>query len=257
MLMKRLRFAFITTVQYSQPVHGHQLALRCVPLNDAGQLLETYTVKIMPGRLPAPQKDGFGNTVFWCSIGSEHNVLRYGSRGIARVEEPGQPAPPPNPCLGFAGLRTKPGRILMQVSSAMARGKTLAALDALCHAVHSLLRYQPGATGIYTTAEEALAGGRGVCQDYAHVFIALARLAGWHARYCMGLTVGEGATHAWAEIYYEGAWYGFDPTRDCRTDASYLRFATGRDAADCPVEQGTFYGLADQTQTVFMRVKEI
>lgn len=145
----------------------------------------------------------------------------------------------------------------MQVSSAMARGKTLTALDALCHAVHSLLRYQPGATGIYTTAEEALAGGRGVCQDYAHVFIALARLAGWHARYCMGLTVGEGATHAWAEIYYEGAWHGFDPTRDCRTDASYLRFATGRDAADCPVEQGTFYGLADQTQTVFMRVKEI
>lgn len=160
--MKRLRFAFITTVQYSQPVHGHQLALRCVPLNDAGQLLETYTVKIMPGRLPAPQKDGFGNTVFWCSIGSEHNILRYGSRGIARVEEPGQPAPPPNPCLRFPGLRTKPGRILMQVSSAMARGKTLAALDALCHAVHSLLRYQPGATGIYTTAEEAIAGGRGL-----------------------------------------------------------------------------------------------
>ena len=96
-----------------------------------------------------------------------------------------------------------------------------------------------------------------MCQDYAHVFIALARLAGWHTRYCMGLTVGEGATHAWAEIYYEGAWHGFDPTRDCRTDASYLRFATGRDAADCPVEQGTFYGLADQTQTVFMRVKEI
>lgn len=106
--MKRLRFAFITTVQYSQPVHGHQLALRCVPLNDAGQHLETYTVKIMPGRLPAPQKDGFGNTVFWCSIGSEHDVLRYGSRGIARVEEPGQPAPPPNPCLRFAGLRTNP-----------------------------------------------------------------------------------------------------------------------------------------------------
>ena len=146
--MKRLRFAFITTVQYSQPVHGHQLALRCVPLNDAGQLLETYTVKIMPGRLPAPQKDGFGNTVFWCSIGSEHDVLRYSSRGIARVEEPGQPSPPPNPCLRFAGLRTKPGKILMQVSSAMARGKTLAALDALCHAVYSLLRYQPGATGI-------------------------------------------------------------------------------------------------------------
>ena len=98
-------------------------ALRAV--NDARQLLETYTVKIMPGRLPAPQKDGFGNTVFWCSIGSAHNILRYGSRGIARVEEPGQPAPPPNPCLRFAGLRTKPGKILMQVSSAMRAVKRL------------------------------------------------------------------------------------------------------------------------------------
>lgn len=255
--MKRLHFAFITTVQYSQPVHGHQLALRCLPLNDGSQFLEHYTVKIMPGKLPQPQTDGFGNTVYWCSIAGEHNILRYGSRGVVRVTEPGQPAPMPNPCLRFPGLRTKPGKMLMQMSSAMARGHTLAAADALCHSVHTLLRYRPGATSIYTTAEEALTGGRGVCQDYAHVFIALARLAGWHARYCMGLTVGEGATHAWAELYYNGAWHGFDPTRGCRSDTGYLRFATGRDAADCPVEQGTFYGLADQTQSVFMRVKEI
>ncbi len=255
--MKRLRFSFITSMQYSLPVSRHQLALRCLPLEGEGQHLEAYTVKIMPGYLSPPQKDGFGNTVYWCSINKEHNILRYGSRGIARVDEPGHPAPPPNPCLRFPGLRTKPGPVLLQVSNAMARGKTLNAANALCHAVHSLLSYQPGVTGMHTTAEEALAAGRGVCQDFAHVFTALARLAGWHARYCMGLTVGEGATHAWAEVYHDGAWYGFDPTRDRRTDAGYLRFAAGRDVADCPVEQGTFWGMADQTQTVFMRVKEI
>lgn len=255
--MKRLRFAFITTMEYSAPVREHQLALRCLPLTDSTQHLESLTVKIKPGTLPPPQQDGFGNTVYWCSINAPHTVLRYGSRGIIRVEEPGQCAPLPNPCLRFAGLRTVPGPVLRNIFRAMPRKLTLDAAEALSSAVHSLLRYAPGATNTYTTAEEAIAKGEGVCQDHAQVFVTLARLAGWHARYVMGLTIGEGATHAWAEVYYNGAWHGFDPTRNCRTDAGYLRFATGRDSADCPVEQGSFIGLACQKQSVFMRVKEI
>lgn len=255
--MKRLRFAFITTMEYSAPVCAHQLALRCLPLADNSQHFENLTVKIKPGMLPAPQKDGFGNTVYWCSINTPHTVLHYGSRGIIRVEEPGLAAPAPNPCLRFAGLRTVPGPVLSNIFRAMPRKLTLDAAAALSSAVHSLLKYAPGATSTCTTAEEALAKGEGVCQDYAQVFVALARLAGWHARYVMGLTIGEGTTHAWAEVYYNGAWYGFDPTRNCRTNAGYLRFATGRDSADCPVEQGCFIGPAEQKQSVFMRVKEI
>lgn len=255
--MKRLRFAFDTTMKYSVPVRQHQIALRCLPLTDGSQRLEQYTIQLEPGHLPQPITDGFGNTVYWCSINQPHDTLHYGSRGIAVVETPGQPAPPPNPALRFPGMRTKPGATLRQVSTTMTQSGTLEAAFALCHAVHSLLRYRPGATGIATTAEQALVGGEGVYQDYAQVFVALARLMGWPARYCMGLTVGEGATHAWAEIYQDGAWHGFDPTRDCLVDDRYLRFATGRDAADCPVEQGSFWGLADQTQTVFMRVEEV
>ena len=92
---------------------------------------------------------------------------------------------------------------------------------------------------------------------FATAAVLLMRMYGIPARYATGFAISaadfdwqDGAgwlanvedsrSHAWAEIYYEGAWHGFDPTRDCRTDASYLRFATGRDAADCPVEQGTF-----------------
>ncbi len=244
-------------MQYSAPVWNHQLALRCLPLTDDSQHLESCEVELTPGRLPQPLTDGFGNTVYWCSVNEAHETLRYGSRGIVLVEPPGRPAPAPNPALRFPGVRTKPGPTLLQVSAAMARGGTLAAAYALCHAIHSMLRYQPGATNVSTTAEQALNSGLGVCQDYAQVFVALARLAGWPARYCMGLTVGEGSTHAWAEIYLDGAWHGFDPTRDCPADERYVRFATGRDAADCPVEQGTFWGMAGQTQTVFMRVEEI
>lgn len=244
-------------MQYSAPVWEHQLALRCTPVADGAQRIESMETVLEPGALPPPQTDGFGNTVYWCSVNPAHGTLHYGSRGVAVVDFSRRNDPAPNPALCFAGARTRPGPTLVQVSSAMARGGTPDAAEALCHAVHSLLQYRPGVTGVATTAEQALAGGFGVCQDYAHVFVALARLAGWPARYCMGLTVGEGATHAWAELYYNGAWHGFDPTRDCLADERYLRFGSGRDAADCPVEQGTFWGLADQLQTVFMRVEEI
>lgn len=255
--MKRLKFSFDTTVHYSAPVSGHQLALRCVPMTDTVQRLEQCTVTIEPDHVPQPLRDGFGNTVYWYSALNPHTVLRYASSGVAVVEQRKVEEPNPNPVFRCPGLRTKLGRTLLQVSSAMPKDGTYEAAEALCHAVHSLLQYTPGVTTNATTAEEALRGGVGVCQDYAQVFVALARLAGWSARYCMGLSVGEGATHAWAEIYNNGCWRGFDPTRDCAADERYLRFGVGRDSADCPVEQGIFFGNAAQSQHIRMRVTEL
>lgn len=255
--MKRLQFSFDTTVHYSAPVTGHQLALRCVPMTDAVQHLETCTVTIEPAPLPQPLRDGFGNTVYWYSALETHTALRYAAVGVAAVDKSRADEAFPNPAFRCHGLRTKPGRTLLQVSSAMPKAGTYEAAEALCHAVHSLLQYTPGVTDNTTTAEAALRGGIGVCQDYAQVFVALARLAGWSARYCMGLSVGEGATHAWAEIYYKGHWHGFDPTRDCAADERYLRFGVGRDSADCPVEQGIFFGSAAQSQSIRMRVTEL
>ena len=66
--------------------------------------------------------------------------------------------------------------------------------------VHDHLRYDWGVTSIATTAAEAWAGGAGVCQDYAHCMLALARLCGLSARYVSGHLLGEGGTHAWVEI---------------------------------------------------------
>ena len=255
--MKRLQFSFDTTVHYSAPVAGHQLALRCVPMTDAVQHLETCAVTIEPAPLPQPLRDGFGNTVYWYSALEPHTALRYAAVGVAAVDKSRADEAFPNPAFRCHGLRTKPGRTLLQVSSAMPKAGTYEAAEALCHAVHSLLQYTPGVTDNATTAEAALRGGVGVCQDYAQVFVALARLAGWSARYCMGLSVGEGATHAWAEIYYKGHWHGFDPTRDCAADERYLRFGVGRDSADCPVEQGIFFGSAAQSQSIRMRVTEL
>ena len=70
--------------------------------------------------------------------------------------------------------------------------------------VYRAFEYTPGATTIRTTAEEALALGAGVCQDYAHVMLAVCRHVGVAARYIAGMLDGEGATHAWVEVFQTG-----------------------------------------------------
>ena len=118
------------------------------------------------------------------------------------------------------------------------------------------MTYATGRTGLTTTAAQAFAAGHGVCQDYAHLYLALARQMGLPARYVNGLTQGEGASHAWCEVWLDGVWRGIDPTRGKWTDEGYLRFGVGREFADCPIERGIFLGAAGQRQTVFMKVSQ-
>ena len=101
--------------------------------------------------------------------------------------------------------------------------------------VHDQLRYDWGVTTVATTAAEAWAGGAGVCQDYAHCMLALARLCGLSARYVSGHVLGEGGTHAWVEILvphpqqpeYVSA-VPFDPTHNRRAALRYVTVAVGR-----------------------------
>lgn len=127
---------------------------------------------------------------------------------------------------------------------------------ALSRAVHERMTYAPGETELSTTAAQVFETGQGVCQDYAHLYLALARQAGLTARYVNGLPQGEGASHAWCEVWLDGLWTGIDPTRDKWVDEGYIRFGVGRDFRDCPIERGVFLGAAGQCQTVFMKVSQ-
>ena len=126
----------------------------------------------------------------------------------------------------------------------------------LCAKVHDYFTYTPGETNVMTTAGEAFAERKGVCQDYAHVLITLCRMAGMPARYVSGLFIGEGASHAWTEIWMDGLWYGIDPTHNCPADEKYLKLCIGRDYSDCPLERGVFSGWAEQSQKVFTKVTD-
>lgn len=131
------------------------------------------------------------------------------------------------------------------------------AIAQLSHAVFERMDYVPGSTGVRTTAAEAFRAHRGVCQDFSHVLVCALRECGVAARYVSGLALGEGQTHAWAEAWVDGhGWTGFDPTRDQLVDETYLPLAVGRDWTDCPIETGSFFGAATQSQTVHMTVAE-
>jgi transglutaminase-like putative cysteine protease len=86
-----------------------------------------------------------------------------------------------------------------------------------------------------------------VCQDYAHLMLALCRLLGIHARYVSGHLVGEGGTHAWVEVLQPVSRHtveilAWDPTHDRPTDLRYLTVAVGRDYRDVAPVSGTYCG---------------
>ena len=126
-----------------------------------------------------------------------------------------------------------------------ATGLELAAL--ISARVHDHFVYEWGVTTVETTAAEAWAGARGVCQDYAHCMVALCRLCGLPARYVSGHLLGDGGTHAWVEVLVQEPDGGvravaFDPTHDRRAGPRYVTVAVGRDYGDVPPTSGTFEG---------------
>jgi transglutaminase-like putative cysteine protease len=117
-----------------------------------------------------------------------------------------------------------------------------------CTLARAALAYEFGVTSTRTTAAEAVRLGRGVCQDHAHLMIALCRTAGVAARYVSGHLLGEGGTHAWVEVLVAENGVtravAFDPCNGCPIDERYLTVATGRDYSDVAPTSGTYFGPA-------------
>lgn len=116
---------------------------------------------------------------------------------------------------------------------------------AACSAVYAALSYSHDVTTVHTTAAEALALGRGVCQDSAHVLVAVCRLLGFATRYVSGHLLGEGGSHAWVEVLVPRAEGGaevvaLDPTHDRPAGMTHLTIAVGRDYSDVAPMSGTY-----------------
>jgi transglutaminase-like putative cysteine protease len=176
---------------------------------------------------------------------------------------------------------TAPDERLLAVASRLAGPDPLSTARRCCAWVFENIAYRPGATTVGTTAAAAVAGGAGVCQDQAHVMIALCRAAGLPARYVLGHLVGDGASHAWVEAVIPDGWappppgaaasgsagagvarggtgaaaVALDPCHNRFADRRYVTIATGRDYDDVRPTSGAYRGSGRGELTATQRVE--
>jgi transglutaminase-like putative cysteine protease len=242
---------------YDAPVEALRQRLVIVPpARHGGQHRRAHRLEVNGARARRRMgRDAHGNTVAW--LRAEHVADAVEFRLTALVERVRDDGPAVLPA---ESLRS-PG--LLRPTPLTAADDRLRALSAdltdsadtpleragrICDFVHTAITYECGITSVRTTAAEALAGGRGVCQDSAHVMLALCHLAGLPARYVSGHLLGQGGTHAWVEVItaraQDAVATGFDPCNGRRTGSGYLTVATGRDYADVAPASGSYIGIS-------------
>jgi transglutaminase-like putative cysteine protease len=212
--------------------------------------------------------DAFGNTVVTLDIPRVEEEVTFVTSSI--VERDTQHGPHLEPAALLDDRRLLDATPLTGADHAIDRlaaelresGLTGGALASAANAcVHNAMAYEHGATSIRTTAAEALARGAGVCQDYAHVLLALTHRLGLASRYVSGQMIGFGGSHAWVEVLVrDGTGHArvlsLDPTHGRATGYQYITVAVGRDYADVAPLSGTyrapFAGSLTATKRVFM-----
>jgi transglutaminase-like putative cysteine protease len=246
---------------YADPVSGLIHRLVAVPRAvHGGQRRLDHGITVT-GALASVSEtpDPFGNHVLELGASAVAEWIQFDVWALVRRRGPGGVTRLPQTAIGDARLlASTPLTLTDGVLTEAARHLSAAATSALdlaeraCTWTHQALTYRHGVTSVVTTAAEAVAGGEGVCQDYAHTMLALCRAAGLPARYVSGHLIGEGGSHAWVEVVVSDQRDGpiprtlaiaFDPTHERRAERGYFTVAVGRDYADVAPTSGTFEGI--------------
>jgi transglutaminase-like putative cysteine protease len=253
--------------EYETPVASLRQRLVVVPKPRHGSQYRRAHLLAVTGAQATRRlrRDSRGNVVAW--LHAEHVAHGIEFRIAALLERVGDYGPTvlPAQALRSPGL-LRPTRL----TAADDRLRALAAdlttnadtpgeqAERICDLVHSAITYRYGVTSIRTTAAQALAAGRGVCQDFAHVMLALCHIVGLPARYVSGHLLGQGGTHAWVEVVvpsgHEAVACAFDPCNGRRAGNGYVTIATGRDYRDVAPTSGSYIGAALGSLTTDRRV---
>jgi transglutaminase-like putative cysteine protease len=270
--MKRFEIEHTTRFDYSGPITETMMELRLMPLDGRGQRLLEFTLSVSPRVKLTTYTDGYGNLVHYFNLLRAHRKLRITSRSL--VEMDGDDGPAEDDLIwDFLRFRApvtdEPGVNDLAARHAPTDPSSGPAVDRalenLTVAISRDFAYDPAVTNVYTEVAEVLELRAGVCQDFAHLFIAAARAMGVPARYVSGYIhlpgeggVMEGASHAWAEAWVPGAgWVGFDATHPVRAGENHVRVAVGRDYRDAAPTRGVYVGQATGTMIVNVRTRGI
>lgn len=258
--MEILEFHYHLKIRFDAPVQGHRFTLRCIPKSDDRQRIQNVQYRVFPAQFVSRNADSFGNLYFYGAAREPHSSFEADVWGEAAVGlaacVPGGNAQADRIFCYPTVLTAADNKLREAARAWRITGNHLEQAQTVMERIGDSFCYTPGITGVQTTAAEAFALGKGVCQDYAHTMIALLRQQGIPARYVVGMLMGEGESHAWVEVEQDGCWYGFDPTNQIRTADSHIKISHGRDYSDCAVNKGRFFGSANQQQEISVVVRK-
>lgn len=244
------------TYRYEGPIQDlrHRLVVIPPPVHgDQERIGYRFTVESSSDALHRTRRDPFGNVILEVTADRVEEAIAFRTAvrvirrpaGACHRLRPSQVAP----AYRRASALTRPDGTLRSAARQLQKlcRDQLSLAHAITEWVHATMRYGFGVTQVSTGAAEALAGGTGVCQDYAHIMLALCRLCGLPARYVSGHLLGEGGTHAWVEVLLADGGapsvtvaHAFDPTHGCAAGPGYLTVAVGRDYRDVAPTSGCY-----------------
>lgn len=276
----RLSIEHTTTFTYDQPISEAYTEMRLRPMDIGGQRCLSFALQTEPRGEVFQYADRFGNDVRHFDVLAPHQKLRVtatshvltpdefenDTRELSPLDEYDYRLPSP-----YVPL-TERLQILAEQHAAQNSVRETAL--ALMRALYSSLRYVKGVTDVNTNADQVLDVGSGVCQDFAHVMLAVCRAQNIAARYVSGYLfasngdaspnnggVGEdenAASHAWVDVFIPGeGWLSLDPTHNCLQSPYYVRVAVGRDYGDVSPTRGIYRGNAQEELDVRVNVKAL
>ncbi|MBY6540570.1 transglutaminase family protein [Rhodococcus sp. BP-349] len=260
-----MRVVHTTGYNYDAPVTSSYNEARLTPRSDTRQNVILNRVETDPATRSYRYTDYWGTAVTAFDLHAPHTSLEVAGSSVVETDA----FVPPEETLDWEDLAadlvvdrfnellghsTYVPRNRQLTSVAKKLAKDLGPYDAVvavCDWVNQEMSYVPGTTGVHTSAVEAWAEKKGVCQDYAHLTLVLLRSIGIPARYVSGYlhpnaeaVVGdsvEGQSHAWIEAW-TGSWWGYDPTNGVPVNEQHVSVGIGRDYADVPPLKGIFSG---------------
>ncbi|RJF90459.1 transglutaminase family protein [Sphingomonas cavernae] len=263
-----LTIDYRTDYRFTHPQQRIIQSLRVTPTSHAGQTVVDWSIDVECDARLRSHVDGYGNKVTMIyipgpvdhlSIAVSGEVFTEDTAGVVR--DAAEPLPPELFLRSTPLSAPSPAIVAFARRAAEVDRDKLAWLHLLNHEIHRRLAFDPGKTEVDTDAATAFAAGHGVCQDFAHVFLATARAAGTPARYVSGHlfrrdgAARQPAAHAWVEAWVDHlGWVAFDPTNGICADDAYIRVATGLDYAQAAPLSGARTGGGEERLTVDVHV---
>ncbi|HEX8322602.1 MAG TPA: transglutaminase family protein [Tepidisphaeraceae bacterium] len=269
-----LKLTHLTDLTYDASIAESVVELRMFPRQEAQQHRLSFELKLQPYSTVNSYFDWLGNTVHTFTINGVHDSIKIAATSVVETEKVTvmpETLPDTWPMrtgadyqlwdyLQFTGPVVDSPQLAELAKELYARpGIRIGELgQRMIRLINTRFDYEPGATTSASPVTEMLVKRKGVCQDYTHLMIALARSMKIPARYVSGLLHpddtdvyrfrGYTQTHAWCELHFPSfGWIGFDPTNSCVAGENYVKVAVGRDYHDVPPNKGLFRGAGKES----------